>query len=92
MSDYVQATLASWSTLADGNGGYTGRVTKKGMKVALDAEPRKVEFNAISTPFQRGGYFFIDEVPGKTIELRYNNDRDLMMIAVNPDGTVKRVS
>ena len=92
MTNTIQATLASWSTLATKSGGFTGKVTKAGMKYALVHAPRKVEFFAIATPFQKSGYFFIDEVAGKTIELRYNGDRDLMMISVNPDGTVKRVS
>lgn len=90
--DTVQATLASWSTMLTADGqGFTSKVTKVAMKRTLTQAPRKVEFFAISTPFQKSGYFFIDEVAGKSIELRYNGDRDLMVITVDDRGVVHSV-
>jgi hypothetical protein len=92
MSNYIQAELASWSTMLTADGqGFTGKVTKVAMKRTLVQAPRKVEFCAIASPFQKGGYFFIDEVAGSTIELRYNNGRDLMVIEVDDNGRVYKV-
>lgn len=90
---YITATLAAWSKFPTVAGdGWTGKVTKANMRRALQSDnPRVVEFDAIATPFQRSGYFFIDEVPGQTIELRFNHGMGLMMIEVGPDGKVKAV-
>jgi hypothetical protein len=83
----ITATLAPWSKLATPDGGWTGKVTKKGMQFALTSEKhRSVEFSAHATPFQQGGYFFIDYFDEALIELRYNNDRDVMLIEVSIDG------
>lgn len=88
---YIIARLESWSKLYDKNGQPTAKITKETVRVGLLSDPRGVEFNAVPTPVQRGGCFFIDDVPGSVIELRYNDDRNLMMIVVDTDGTVKKV-
>ena len=81
----ITARIAVWSLPSP-------RVTKKHMRETLAENPRAFEFNAVPTPGQRGGYFFLDEVPGRMVQVRYNLDRDLMMIEVGEDGKVVKIS
>lgn len=81
----IIARIAPWSLPP-------GRVSKKGMRSLLAEDIRAMEFNAVPTPGQRGGYFFLDEVPGRMVQVRYNLDRDLMTIEVGQDGKLVKIS
>jgi hypothetical protein len=87
----ITATVAPWSTLVTKAGdGFTGKITKDAMRRTLNSEHhRKVEFSAHQTPFQRGGYFFIDDLDEAIVEVRYNNDRDVMLLEVTPGDSIK---
>lgn len=81
---HITARVATWSTLVNAKrDGWTGKVTKSAMKRTLNSEHhRKVEFYAVASTDGRTGYFFIDEIDEGTIEVRYNGDRDLLIIDV----------
>lgn len=86
MATNITARLASWSI--NKVTGPTGKVTKKAIREALHTDPGSLEFDAVPTIGNpRGGYFFTREVGPATIELRFNDDRDVAIVEVHPSGS-----
>jgi hypothetical protein len=92
MSNYITARLATWSTLVTPKGdGFTGKVTKAAVRRTIASEHhRKMELYAVAATDGRTGYFFIDDLDQATVELRYNGDRDVMLLEVTPSGVTVR--
>lgn len=81
---YIQARLTPWA--AERIRKDYGGVNKTALRKSLADFPG-TEFHTIASVVQRGGACFtIGEVKGKGIELRYNDDRDVMVIEVHPSG------
>jgi hypothetical protein len=81
----IQARLAPWATERITKN--YGKVTKTTIARSF-AEVPLTEMYAIATPFQRGGYFTTSEVCPASIELRFNNDRDLCIVDVTAEDKV----
>lgn len=84
----ITARIAPWSE-KEVRSPKTGRVTKAALRAALKANPNGVEFEAVSTPFQRGGYFTLGELtePARVM-VRFNRDMDVAVVETHPSGTV----
>lgn len=96
MSD-LQVRLPAWTVTAIG-----GKVTKAALREAVrhdvehPSEPFTLEMVTIGSVTERGGqYLSLGEAHRhgiRTIEVRYNDDRDVAVITIHPSGEQAVVS